>query len=810
MAMRALLLGSIALLSAEPLLARSEPQPAPAETAVVQGSGALAVTRFSARDLEVLGATDLLGVSVATPGMVAANLPGLGSGNGYFLRGLGTTDTLPGSNPAVGVFVDGIVLPRVNGNNPGLFDVASAEVVRGSEGALFGRNVTGGAIAVRMARPGDTVSGQFEAGYGAHDRWQLRGSVDIPLDRIAAIKLSAFLQDDRGYARNAVTGENLNDGDRAGLRLGLRLEPAAGLSWNAAVSYIESNGENLMAVRCGPADPADCGGRRISTGMVSDRLIGGVPQYSVPVTGRKANFALGNALSTTLVTSDLEWAGDRVRLNLLTGYVSMEEAYALDFGDGRGLPDLGTPRPVVRGFIDGGRSRLTDGSHSQFSQEVRLSATLGPVELTLGGLYLTLDEAADVADIETLENGTATGVPVVLGDRFLTSSTTAKAGYADATWRLLDDRLTLSAGVRFTDETKRFAVAERRAACAVTPGAADCLDGVQPVTVGTQQWTPRAAATFGVTDGVQLFASAARGYRAGAWNGEALRRDAVLATGPETAWTYQAGVTSDWLDGRLRLNLTGFLVEVDGLQAPMALVDPQSGVVTAVTGDAGGYRNSGAELSLTAVPLEGLTIGLDLVWQSDSYRPSDALGVTAAGLRTVRQQQADCQAELASGLLALAPDGYRAGSCALGLVAADGSLATPIRTPDLQFALHAAWDLKAPKAGVFLTPGARLRYRGEMETAFGNGTLFSGASGPAFDGTVFPANALSGDVISGSAAASAWLLDASLEVRTDDGFWRLALSCENCLDRAATEASLYGYSYLTPPRTWLVSARRRF
>ena len=102
MAMRALLLGSIALLSAEPLLARSEPQPAPAETAVVQGSGALAVTRFSARDLEVLGATDLLGVSVATPGMVAANLPGLGSGNGYFLRGLGTTDTLPGSNPAVG------------------------------------------------------------------------------------------------------------------------------------------------------------------------------------------------------------------------------------------------------------------------------------------------------------------------------------------------------------------------------------------------------------------------------------------------------------------------------------------------------------------------------------------------------------------------------------------------------------------------------------------------------------------------------------------------------------------------------------
>ncbi|MCG2841890.1 TonB-dependent receptor [Sandaracinobacter sp. RS1-74] len=767
-------------------------------------SVAFAASVFSPRDLEAIGVTDLLGVARNVPGLVAAHVPGAGSANGLYLRGLGTSETLPGADPAVVTLVDGVVLPGVNGNNLGLFDVERVEVARGSQGALYGRNALGGAISVRLKRPSEEFGGFIEAGYGANDRWQLRGSVDMPLADIFRIKLSAFYQDDHGYARNPVTGQRLNDGDRAGLRLGVLLQATERLSWNASVAYMESNGENLLNFRCDPAAPSECGRRIVSTGMVTDRLLGGGPQYSLPITGRKANFTLGNEVSTTLVTSDLQWAGESHRLNILTGHVSNEEVSALDYGDGRGLPDIATPRPPVRGFADGGRSRLTDGSVSQISQEVRLSGDFGFLDYTLGGLWLDEERTADVADLQTLEDGTAAGQPLLLGDRLLRSRTRAKAGYGQLSARLLGDRLTAAAALRYTDEEKRLSVRENRAGC--TAAIADCLTGVPGETLKTKQWTPRFALSFMAAEGVNFYASAARGYRSGGWNAGALRRDALLATEAETAWTYETGLKSVWLDGRLRLNLTGFVLNADDRQLPMLREDSAS----VALGNAADYRNRGVELEVAATPLAGLNIGLNLTYQKDRYAVSDALGLTANGLKTVRQQQQDCAADLAAGKLPLGPSGYAASNCAVGLVTADGSLATPTHTPDWTLALNAAWDVPVNQSGIILSPRASLVYRSRMETDSANASLYEGASAPAFDGSVFPANALGGGFISGSAAKALWLLNAGIEVRTDDENWRLALSCENCLNRAGGEASLYGYSYLNPPRSWMLSARRRF
>lgn len=817
--MRSLFLGSVALMAAGAAAAQDAPAtPASAlPDLLVTADGRerpaqsvpMAITAFSARDLEARGATDLLGVAGHVPGLIAGSLPGLGSGSALYLRGLGTMETLPGSDPAVAVVLDDIVLPGVNGNNIGFFDIERVEVARGPQSVLVGRNSTGGAISVRLKRPSENFGGFLQAGYGTDDRWLLRGSVDVPLAEIVAVKVSAYLQDDHGYAYNPITGEDLNDADRAGIRFALQLKPVDKVSWNVAFAYMEANGENLLNFRCAPANPTDCSGRTISTGMVTDGVLGGKPQYSLPITGRKANFTLGNEQSTTLITSNLEWGGEAIRLNLITGYADLTENYALDFADGRGLPDIAQPNPPVRGFVNGGRTTINAGTLSQFSQEVRLSGRVGIIDYVAGAVWLDQDSSADIADLQTMENGTATGQPNLLADRVLRSSTTAKSGYAQVSATLLEP-LTLSAGIRYTDEEKRFSVAENRAACGLLPAPANCLNAVSPQTVSSKQWTPRLSLGFAATDTINLYASAARGYRAGGWNAAALRPDAFATSEAETAWSYEAGVKSLWLDGRLRLNLTGFLLNVDGLQAPMAMEDAITGAVTAVTGNATDYRNHGVELELAAMPIDGLTLGLNLTWQDDRYSVPDGLGTDARGLKSVRQQQADCAADLAAGLLPLAPGAYRAQNCAIGLVTADGSLATPVRTPDWTLALNAQWDIPVNWSGIIVSPKASLLYRSKMETDFANASLFGGASAPAFDGTVFPANALSGDFLSGSAAESLWLLNAAIEIRTDDEFWRLTVSCENCLDKAGPNASLYGYSYLNPPRSWMVSARRRF
>lgn len=815
--MRSFFLGSVALLSAGLANAQTlAPQPGQAlsdilvtvdRQARLAQSVAMAVTAFSARDMEARNVTDVMGAAGFVPGLVATPLPGLGSASALTLRGVGTSQTLPGADPAVAVLVDDVVLPRVNGNNPAFFAVDRVEVARGPQGALYGRNSTGGAISVVLQRPGDSFGGFLEASYGSNDRWQLRGSVDVPLADAAAIQVSAYLQDDHGYARNPVTGQDLNDADRSGARLALQLKPVPEVSWNVAIAYMGSTGENLLNFRCDPANPADCSGRTISTGMVTDRRVGGVPQYSLPISGRKANFGLGNSLATTLLTSNLEWGTDAIRLNLITGYVDTTENYALDFADGRNRPSIADPDPVVRGLSDGGRTTLNAGKSSQFSQEVRLTGRFGILDYVAGALLVEQDSNADIADLETPDDGSL-GPPLLVADRILRSATTAKAGYAQVN-AALGARLTVTAGLRYTDEEKRFSVTENRA-CTPGPANPGCLAGVAPATVGTRQWTPRVALAFAPADGVNLYASASRGYRAGGWNAGAMRRDAFATTQAETVWSYEAGLKTLWLDGRLRLNATGFLLNLSDLQAPMALEDAMTGAVSAVNGNAADYRNHGVELEMAAMPLAGLTLGLNVSWQNGRYSIPDAMGRTEQGLKTVRQQQQDCLADLAAGRLALAPSGYRARNCALGLVTADGGIATPRRTPDWTLAFNAAWDIPVNRSGIILSPKANLLYRGTMETDFANATIFQGVSAPAFDGTVFPANAVAGNVISGSLAKSIWLLNAAIEIRTDDEFWRLTVRCDNCLDKAGTDASLYGYSYLNPPRTWMLSARRRF
>ncbi len=789
----------------------------------------IAITAFSAETLSNRGIATPLQLIQYVPNLFGSNNTGLGSANAYYIRGLGNTETIASFDPPVGTYIDDIYMSRQNGNNFAFFDLDRIEVLRGPQGTLFGRNTTGGAVNLIMKKPGDEIGGFVEAAYGAYDKKLVRGSIDLPLSSGIQFKLSGYFQDDDGYVINTTTGERNNDSDMAGLRGAVQFKFTEQLTWNVAAAYMRNDGENLINFDCDPRNPANCNGRFATTGMVSKIAPGSSPYAGtfdagaffgggvfVPLntTGRKAGFGMGNEVDTGLYTSNLEWAADDFTVNFITGYIDMTQKYALDFADGRGLPNVAVPVPAVTGNARGGFAIINDGRHKQFTQEIKINGKLldGKIDYVAGFFFLDEDNKTDFADL--FANA------FLLADRTLVNGANAKAGYVQADVNV-SEQLKLTAGIRYTDEKKTFSISDNRSICAPVL-LSRCMDNANlrvslpggSVAIPTEQraklWTPRFAINFAPNDDMLFFASATRGFKSGGWNARGTAPNTLLPFDPETVWSYEAGGKTEFFDNRLRVNLTGFWLETKNLQTPSAFVDPVTGGVTFITQNFADYQNKGLELEVSAVPVKGLNVYFNVGYQDDKYKVSDTLAANKYGVKAVRQQQLDCLAQLAAGRIPLGPTGANnAPDCAAGIIDANGDIGTPVRTPEFSLAFGGSYDFAVPSAGIILTPTVNAQYRSSLETGTAGGTIFTGSI-TAPDNTVYPTNPFSGDVVAGSLTEAYWQVNAALQMRTDDSNWLVSLECENCFDKQFFQSSLVNYNYLNPPRTWQVRVKRSF
>lgn len=776
----------------------------------------IAISAFSADKLEAHGAENVLDVFQSVPNVFVSHLPGLGSANAYYMRGIGSSETLASFDPPVGSYIDDVYISRLGANNFRFFDVERVEVLRGPQGTLFGRNTTGGAISIVMKEPGQQVGGFIEGSYGRYDEQMLRGSIDVPLaDGTLALKVSGYSRTTDGYVKNVSTGERLNDSDASGIRFGAKLRATNTLSWNLAFAFMRDEGVNLLNFDCNPGDSADCGGRFATTGLRKDT---GVTQFpTLPISGRKASFGLGNQADTQLFTSNIEWAGENMTLNIITGYYDLSQQYGLDFTDGRAAPSLAQPSPPVLGLA--GAVSLNDSKHKQFTQEFKLSGQLidGFLDYVAGVHFHNEDNTTALAQIVDRQalGETPASEPTLVADRSFTNNTNATAGYLQVDAHP-SRTLTLTGGIRYTDEQKTFSFRDNRPICAGADPV--CLDTANliaengtaiPTKQTTKLWTPRIAANYKPNEDVMLFASAARGYRSGGWNAGATSPDEVLPFGAEKVWSYETGFKSEWLDRRVRVNLTGFFIDASGSQVPSTLAHAD-GSLSPVTRNAADFENKGVELEVAAIPFTGLNVYANLGWQDAKYKiDRDAPPTDAFGVQSVASQQTACLAQLAAGLVAGGAGADNAASCGIGLVAPNGDIADPVRSPDWTLAVGGSYDFQLPVAGVVITPAVNASYRSKAEVDTSGVSILTGTvTGPS--GAVYPANAISGDFITGSRSASNVLVNASLALRTDDDTWMVSVECDNCLNETYAQSSLANFSYLNPPMTWTLRARRKF
>ena len=775
----------------------------------------IAISAFTATELASRGVNETLDLIQYVPNMFGSNNTGLGSANAYYLRGLGNTETIATFDPPVGTYVDDVYLSRQNGNNFGFFDVERVEVLRGPQGTLFGRNTTGGAVNVILKGPADEFGGFAEVGYGRFDKKFARGSVDLPISDKFAMKLSGYYQNDDGYVKNTTTNERINDSDGAGLRGAVRLNVTENITWNAAVAWTSSDGENVLNFDCDPANTTNCKGRFVTTGMRETFTGTGSPYAPVVVTGRKAFFDFGNDVDQWLVTSNLAIEGENHTLNFITGVVDLKQKFALDFFDGRGGPNLVLPNPTVQRYARGGFAILNDGHHKQFTQEIKLNGKLfdGFIDYVSGIYVYDEKNRTDFADLFSL----SPALTLLLADRTLSNKTSATAGYAqfDANF---SDTITGTVGIRYTDETKKLNVVDNRAACAVATPGATCLvnanltaaNGVViPPKLTTKLWTPRFALNWKMNEDSLFFVSATRGFKSGGWNARATTPSQLLPFEPEKVWSYELGSKVTLFDNKLRINATVFRIDAKDLQTPSALVNPATGAITFITQNFADYRNTGVEYEISAAPVDGLNLFLNIGYQKDNYKISNSLAPNAYGISSVLAQLTQCRAQRATGRVAGASGADNATACGAGIVTAQGNIATPVRTPTLTLSAGGSYDFKLGN-GLVLTPSINASYQGKAETGTANYSIYSGGITVPGSTTVYTANPNSGTFLAGSLSKAHTIVNSSLTLGNEDKTWSATLECDNCFNETYVQSSLSNYTYINPPMTWMLRLRHNF
>jgi iron complex outermembrane recepter protein len=425
----------------------------------------IAISAFSNAQLEQLNVDEALGIVKLIPNLLGFNNTGLGTANGYYLRGIGNTESIATFDPPVGTYADDVFISRQNANNLGLFDVDRIEVLRGPQGTLFGRNTTGGAINVILKKPSEEFGGYMEVGFGQFGLFSARGSVDLPINDRILTKFSAYSVTDDGYVSNPVTGEdNLNSSESLGLRAAVRFLVSDNVTWDLSGQYTDDDGANLLNFAFnGPQTAADSPAAITSiaqrcTGIVTRSRFActGIPSNGTPfanlVAGEKRFNNLGNEVKNTLLTSNLQWDASFGTLNVITGYVDLEQKFALDFFNGTQRstvygapgPALAYPVSVTPAVVGaGGFSIVNNGTHRQFSQELKLSGDLRDNMRYVAGLYFFQEKnLTDFADLFGVTAGigapiapaTAMGPPfigvtAVLEDRILDNKATAWAAY---------------------------------------------------------------------------------------------------------------------------------------------------------------------------------------------------------------------------------------------------------------------------------------------------------------------------------------------------------------------------------------------
>ncbi|CAN5183400.1 TonB-dependent receptor [soil metagenome] len=184
--------------------------------------------------ISVVSAETLMAKGISSPTQLTQAIPSLqqsssGFGNStphFLIRGQRQQLEFMQSDQSVGVYVDEIVVPRQQGLNAGLFDIANVQVLKGPQGTLFGKNQTGGAILFTSQMPKSDFGGYGSVTIGDYNARKFEGAINIPITDSLQVRLAGQVNRRDGYIHNISDNRYYGDNHTDGWRASVHFAPA--------------------------------------------------------------------------------------------------------------------------------------------------------------------------------------------------------------------------------------------------------------------------------------------------------------------------------------------------------------------------------------------------------------------------------------------------------------------------------------------------------------------------------------------------------------------------------------------------------
>ena len=430
----------------------------------------VSVTAFSDTQIRELGFVNSTDIVAMTPGLNATIPNSEASVVNFFLRGVGLNDFADAQENPVAVYVDEVYRPAMGGLFSQLFDMERVEVLRGPQGALFGRNTTGGVVHYVSRRPTSEPEGYLDVMIGDNSQVKAEGAVGGGSETVMG-RLSLAMNQHDGYIKNRYTpnqfqpqpGQDYAEMDSIAGRGQLLIAPSDRFEALLSVSYSENDGTvgawQHQATRPGTSvagDPSDLD-VSMPLGPNDTNPWCALFDFAQVNPGTDCLNFLGEILGVPEVGFDNDgdvWAGNYDRL----GQVKTENsAFSANLTWDLGGLELSSITAVTN--VDRNQEEDTEmgplpilapsfrAETETFSQEFRLASLDGPTRWQVGAYYFD-NEVKGMYDLDTTQI-----LDFVLLDTDYKQETTSWQAFGQVEFDFAD-KWTFIAGLRFTDEEK--------------------------------------------------------------------------------------------------------------------------------------------------------------------------------------------------------------------------------------------------------------------------------------------------------------------------------------------------------------------
>jgi iron complex outermembrane recepter protein len=512
------------------------------------------VNAFNAQEIQSAGITRPQDFIALTPNMTMVQTQNQGT-SFIVVRGISQARN---SEPSVAVVIDGVAMANPSQFNQELFDVDSIEVLKGPQGALYGRNAIGGAVIIQTREPGDEIEGSITAGYDSGPGYKARVSVGGPIGSSDAWKfqLSGSYLDTDGYINNPFLGEEADPFKDVSGRAKLIWEPSD--SFRADLRFYVS---------------------QVDTQALYFNITEQVDDTSLPV---RVNNPGENERNLEGVSLKLDFGLGGGTLTSVTAFDKLDELLTGDQFD-----FLPIPESVLFQFFGADQAQHQWLDVEAISQEIRYTSPAeNRLRWILGAYVIQTDRFISTGNVFDLGTGEVPRVkrdPLPLFNPQFTFLSDSQDNLAWAVFGEMSydvtDRVEASVALRYDEDTRENTTETPQEflpaliSCSTVPQPVPCAFTGQVREETWDELQPKFTLRFKPNEDLSTYFSYSRGFRSGGFNQTGV--GALATTNPvltgvddlfdeETADTYEVGVKAQFADGRVGTSASVYHTKAEG------------------------------------------------------------------------------------------------------------------------------------------------------------------------------------------------------------------------------------------------------